>query len=178
VELAPSRIRRRTLGAGHLREIVMGAQDNLTNVLAVVLGVAIGSGDASTVGLAGLAAGLAEAISMAGVLYTSTRAERDLASAAGGSFAKRPAVAAAATFTAALLAAIVPLWPFAVLPLGTAMAVTTALSLGALFALGSWTGRITGDRRWRSGVRFLAIGGAAAAAAALVGTVLETNGVV
>ncbi|HZD17950.1 MAG TPA: VIT1/CCC1 transporter family protein [Actinomycetota bacterium] len=55
------------LEAGDLREIVMGAQDNLTTVLAVVLGVAIGSGDASTVALAGLAAGLAEAISMGGV---------------------------------------------------------------------------------------------------------------
>lgn len=39
-----------------LREIVMGSQDNLTNVLAVVLGVAIGSGQTATVAVAGLAA--------------------------------------------------------------------------------------------------------------------------
>lgn len=71
-------------GAGSMREIVMGAQGNLTNVLAVVLGVAIGTGDVRTVALAGLAAGIAEAISMGGVLYTSTRAERDLALREGG----------------------------------------------------------------------------------------------
>jgi len=61
-----------------VREILMGAQDNLTNVLAVVLGVSIGSGEMRTVALAGLAAGVAEAISMGGVLYTSTRAAQDL----------------------------------------------------------------------------------------------------
>ncbi len=56
----------------------MGAQDNLTNVLAVVLGVAVGAGRADMVALAGLAAGIAEAISMGGVLYTGTQADRDL----------------------------------------------------------------------------------------------------
>lgn len=37
-----------------VREILMGAQDNLTTVLAVTLGVAIGSGRADLVALAGL----------------------------------------------------------------------------------------------------------------------------
>jgi VIT1/CCC1 family predicted Fe2+/Mn2+ transporter len=163
-------------GSGHLREIVMGSQDNLTNVLAVVLGVAIGSGDASTVALAGLAAGLAEAISMGGVLYTATRAERDLAVSTGAAFGKRPAAAALATFAAALAAALVPLAPFAMLPLGPAMVTAAVLSVAALFALGAWTGGITGDRWWRCGSRFVLIGGLAAAAAAVVGVVLGTNG--
>ena len=56
----------------------MGAQDNLTNVLAVMLGVSIGSGRASMVALACLSAAVAEAVSMGGVLYTSTRAEYSL----------------------------------------------------------------------------------------------------
>ena len=86
-----------------LREIIMGAQDNLTNVLAVVLGVAIGSGETSTVALAGLSAGLAEAISMGGVLYNATKAERDLAIRAGRSFGKRPVRAGVVTALAALL---------------------------------------------------------------------------
>jgi VIT1/CCC1 family predicted Fe2+/Mn2+ transporter len=163
-------------GAGHLREIVMGSQDNLTNVLAVVLGVAIGSGEVSTVALAGLAAGIAEAISMGGVLFTATKAERDLVTSTGGTFAKSPSSAAAVTFVAALVAALIPLAPFAFLPLGPAMAVAAGLSVVALFGIGSWTGGITGDRWWRSGVRFVAIGGLAATAAALVGVVLETNG--
>jgi VIT1/CCC1 family predicted Fe2+/Mn2+ transporter len=123
-----------------MREIVMGAQDNLTNVLAVVLGVAIGSGEVATVALAGLAAGLAEAISMGGVLYTATKAERDLARSTGALFAKHPASAAMTTFGAALVAALIPLAPFAFLPLEAAMVVAATLSVGALFAIGSWTG--------------------------------------
>jgi len=172
----PTGTSHRRAGASHLREIVMGSQDNLTNVLAVVLGVAIGSGDASTVALAGLAAGIAEAISMGGVLYTATKAERDLAISSGMAFTKRPASAAVATFAAALLAALFPLAPFAFLPLEGAMIAAAALSLGALFAIGSWTGGITGDRWWHSGVRFVVIGGLAAVAAGIIGVVLETNG--
>jgi len=48
-----------SLGSGDLRGVLMGAQDNLTNVLAIVLGVSIGSGDVRLVAMAGLAAGLA-----------------------------------------------------------------------------------------------------------------------
>lgn len=169
-------VTRHPAGASHLREIVMGAQDNLTNVLAVVLGVAIGSGDVSTVALAGLAAGIAEAISMGGVLYTATKAERDLASAAGAPSARHPVGAAVATFLAALVAALIPLAPFAVLPLGSAMAAAAVLSVVALFGIGAWTGTITGGGWWRSGARFVLIGGLAASAAAVVGALLETNG--
>lgn len=163
-------------GAGSLREVIMGAQDNLTNVLAVVLGVAVGSGEVSTVALAGLAAGVAEAISMGGVLFTATKAEGDLASSRGQPFAKRPARAAAVTFVAALVAALIPLAPFAVLSLGSAMVAAAVLSLATLFVIGAWTGGITGGAWWRAGVRFVTIGGLAALASALVGVALKTNG--
>lgn len=160
-----------------MREILMGAQDNLTNVLAVVLGVTIGAGRADLVALAGLAAGIAEAISMAGVLYTSTRAERDLAD--GSSVPDRPRLepwqAGAVTFVAALVGGLVPLAPFAFLPLTAALVTALVVSVAALFALGAWTATITG-RRWRTeGIRLVAIAGAAAVAAALVGTVLRVD---
>jgi VIT1/CCC1 family predicted Fe2+/Mn2+ transporter len=156
-----------------LREIIMGAQDNLTNVLAVVLGVAIGSGDASTVALAGVSAGIAEAISMGGVLFNATKTERDLARTSGAPFAKRPRRAAIVTFLAALVAAAIPLVPFAILPLSAAMVAAAVLSLSTLFAIGVWTGGATGDVWWRCGIRFLVVGGLAAVAAALVGLVIE-----
>lgn len=167
-----------------LREIVMGAQDNLTNVLAVVLGVAIGAGDVRTVALAGLAAGIAEAISMGGVLYTSTQAERDLALEMSDGvaeeaapvlavFVRDPRRAAIVTAAAALVAALVPLAPFAVLPLRPAMFTSAVVSLGALFGLGSWTGTVTRRMWWRAGARFAAIGGLAALGAAVVGVMLR-----
>jgi predicted membrane protein (TIGR00267 family) len=167
----------------------MGAQDNLTTVLAVVLGVAIGSGEIQAVALAGCAAGIAEAISMGGVLYTATRAERDLAAANGDAERdlaatngdaergrlKDPVAAGAVTFSAALMAAAIPLAPFVVLPVRWAALAAVLLSVGALFGLGAWTGRITGRGPWRDGLRFVAIGGLAALAAALVGAALKVD---
>jgi vacuolar iron transporter family protein len=167
-------------GSGSMREIIMGAQDNLTTVLAVVLGVAIGSGEVRTVALAGMAAGVAEAISMAGVLYTATRAERDLAHsqglAANGTL-KDPIVAAVVTFGAAVVAAAIPLGPFAVLPLQPAAVAAAVLSVAALFALGFWTGGVTQKSRWGAGARFVLIGGLAALGSALVGTALHSHAV-
>jgi len=60
-----------------LRQIILGGQDGLVNVLGVILGVASGTNDIRIVIIAGLAATFAESISMAAVAYTSARAEQD-----------------------------------------------------------------------------------------------------
>lgn len=59
-----------------LREIILGGQDGVVNVLGIVLGVAIATNDVRIVLVAGLAATFAESISMAAVAYTSTRASQ------------------------------------------------------------------------------------------------------
>jgi VIT1/CCC1 family predicted Fe2+/Mn2+ transporter len=63
------------LGAS-LRDVILGGQDGLVNVLGLVLGMAAATGDGRLVVTAGLAALLAESIAMAGVAYTATAAER------------------------------------------------------------------------------------------------------
>lgn len=62
--------------ASLLRDVILGGQDGLVNVLGLVLGMAVATGDSRLVLTAGLAALLAESIAMAGVAYTSTGAER------------------------------------------------------------------------------------------------------
>lgn len=61
-----------------LESVVLGAQDGLVNTLGVVLGVAAASADAHVVFAAGIAAGIAESISMAAVGYTTSVARDDL----------------------------------------------------------------------------------------------------
>jgi VIT1/CCC1 family predicted Fe2+/Mn2+ transporter len=69
---------RHTTGRGQLfRNIVLGGQDGVVNVLGIVLGVAASTGSVPVVLLAGLAATFAESISMAAVAYTSSRAEAE-----------------------------------------------------------------------------------------------------
>jgi len=61
-----------------LSDVILGGQDGLVNVLGVILGVAAATEDARVVLVAGLAAALAESISMAAVAYTSTVAKGEL----------------------------------------------------------------------------------------------------
>lgn len=59
-----------------LRDIILGGQDGLVNVLGVILAVATATQDAKIVILAGLAATFAESLSMAAVGYTSSKAAK------------------------------------------------------------------------------------------------------
>ena len=61
----------------NLRDVILGGQDGLVNVLGVILAVATAVSDVRIVIIAGLAATFAESISMAAVAYTSTKAARD-----------------------------------------------------------------------------------------------------
>jgi len=70
---------RRGRGAALIRDIILGGQDGLVNVLGLVLGMAVATGSARVVVTAGLAALLAESIAMAGVAFTATGAERHAA---------------------------------------------------------------------------------------------------
>jgi VIT1/CCC1 family predicted Fe2+/Mn2+ transporter len=71
---APGRAR----GAALMRDVILGGQDGLVNVLGLVLGMAVATGSTRIVVTAGLAALLAESIAMAGVAFTASGAERQL----------------------------------------------------------------------------------------------------
>lgn len=60
-----------------IRDVILGGQDGLVNVLGLVLGMAAATSDARLVITAGLAAMFAEGIAMAGVAFTASGAERD-----------------------------------------------------------------------------------------------------
>lgn len=60
-----------------MRDVILGGQDGLVNVLGIVLGVAAASQDTKILIAASMAAAFAEAVSMAAVAYTSTLAQID-----------------------------------------------------------------------------------------------------
>ncbi len=60
-----------------IRELILGGQDGLVNVLGIILGVSAANGTHPVIVAASLAAAFAEAVSMGAVNYTSTIAERD-----------------------------------------------------------------------------------------------------
>ncbi len=63
--------------ASLIKNMILGGQDGLVNVLGIALGVAIASNDVRIVLVAGLAALFAESISMGAVAYTSSKASKE-----------------------------------------------------------------------------------------------------
>lgn len=64
-------------GNEFLRQIILGGQDGLVNVLGIILGVGKATGSSEIVLVSGFAAAFAESISMGAVAYTTSQAERD-----------------------------------------------------------------------------------------------------
>jgi VIT1/CCC1 family predicted Fe2+/Mn2+ transporter len=60
-----------------LRELILGGQDGLVNVLGITLGVSAASADVKVLLAAGLAATFAEGVSMGAVAYTSSMTQAD-----------------------------------------------------------------------------------------------------
>ena len=60
-----------------LRDVILGGQDGLVNILGIILGVIAGGGSDTVLIVAGFAAAITELISMGAVGYTSSISERD-----------------------------------------------------------------------------------------------------
>lgn len=63
--------------ANWLRDVILGGQDGLVNILGIVLGVIAGGGTKTVLLAAGFAAAITESISMGAVGWTSALSERD-----------------------------------------------------------------------------------------------------
>jgi predicted membrane protein (TIGR00267 family) len=60
-----------------LRDVILGGQDGLVNILGIILGVIAGGGSDTVLLVTGFAAAITESISMGAVGYTSSISERD-----------------------------------------------------------------------------------------------------
>lgn len=89
----------RARAAALVRDVILGGQDGLVNVLGLVLGMAVATGDSRLVVTAGLAALLAESIAMGGVAFTASGAERQLAATTRERIAREQAARAATRAT-------------------------------------------------------------------------------
>src|SRR5438132_9157036 len=72
-----SRHRERHRTTNWLRDVILGGQDGLVNILGIVLGVIAGGGSKTVLLAAGFAAAITESISMGAVGYTSSVSQRD-----------------------------------------------------------------------------------------------------
>ena len=75
-QAAPSPHREAHRGVNWLRDVILGGQDGLVNMIGIILGVTAAGGSTSVLLVTGIAAAITESISMGAVGYTSSP-ERD-----------------------------------------------------------------------------------------------------
>src|SRR3990172_7794380 len=148
-----------------LRDIILGGQDGMVNVLGVTAGVAAASGDTRLTIAAGLAATFAESFSMAAVAYTSAV------------FGRRAVLDALIVGVSAILGSFIPLLPFIFLPISTALWVAVSVSAVALFFLGIYKARVLKLGLLRVGLEVTIIGMIAALVGYLVGLLFKAPAV-
>ena len=151
-DLADSRSRKLDL-----RDIILGGQDGLVNVLGVTAGVAAASADSRLTIAAGLAATFAESFSMAAVAYTSAISGH------------RAFLDAFIVGVSAILGSLVPLLPFIFLPVQPALTVAVVTCAIFLFLLGIYKARVLKISLLKAGLQVTIIGMAAALVGYLVG---------
>lgn len=164
--------------ANTLRAGVLGANDGIVSVAAIVVGVAGASAAHGAVLLAGLAALIGGAVSMALGEYVSVSSQRDSERAATGTGTASPWAAAIASASAFLTGGVLPLAAVLLAPLALRVPLTVLVVLVALGATGAAGARLGGAPALRPTVRTVIGGAVALAATWSIGALLGTTGIV
>lgn len=159
-------------GRQYVRDLVYGAVDGTITTFAVVAGVEGAGLAAGVVVVLGLANLLADGFSMAVSNYLGTRAEADVPTTG------HAIRAATATLVAFIVFGAIPLSVFLLdaafeLDVAKPFAWSAGLTAAAFALIGALKGRVTGRSVPGSVFETLAIGGAAAALAYVVGVTLQ-----
>ncbi len=169
-----------------LKDIILGGQDGLVNVLGLVLGVAGATYDTRIIIISGLAGTFAESISMGAVAYTSSKAARDYylsriknskkklfheIDVIDGEY-KSPVKNGFVVGISAIVGSLIPLIPFFFLSVTNGIYSSFAVSFASLFFIGALKAKLTiGDWR-KSGLEMGLIGIGAAIAAYYIGKLI------
>lgn len=164
-------------GSG-LRDVILGGQDGLVNVLGVVLGIVAAGGENKILIAASMAAAFAEAVSMGAVAYTSTIAERDYNTkfkVQNSKFKSNRVVLETALIVGitALLGAFIPIIPFFLFSVKVALPISLVVSAVALFAVGAYQAKTLVGVWWRMGTQMTIIGMGAAIVGFVIGKIFS-----
>ena len=164
--------------ANTLRAGVLGANDGIVSVASIVVGVAGATDAHGTILVAGAAALIGGAVSMALGEYVSVSSQRDSERAAAVSSGASPWAAALASAVSFLTGGVLPLAAALVLGGDARIPVTVLVVLLALALTGAAGARLGGAAALRPTVRTVVGGGLALLLTWLIGTLLGTTGIV
>ena len=171
-------MRKKSDFGSNLKDIILGGQDGLVNVLGVILGVAAATFNTKIIIVAGLAAAFAESISMAAVAYTSTEAALSYYNTKLKKIKlinilkeeyENPKKSAFVVGLSAIIGSLIPLLPFFFFNVHLSILIALILSALSLFITGTIKAKITNGNKLKSGLEMLIIGMLAALAGYLIG---------
>ncbi|MDH2444749.1 VIT1/CCC1 transporter family protein [Amnibacterium sp. CER49] len=168
--------------ANWLRAGVLGANDGIVSVAAIVVGVAGATTKGGPILVAGLAALIGGAVSMALGEYVSVGSQRDSQRAArGGRHSAEdasPWLAALASAVSFLCGGVLPLLAVVLLPAAPRIPGTVVVVIVALAITGALGARLGGAHPLRPTIRTVIGGALALALTYAIGLLLGTSGVV
>ena len=143
-----------------MRNFVFGVEDSLVSTVGLLSGIAVADTDLRTIILTGVVLIFVEAFSMAvGSFLSESSAEEYLHQRK--KMHALPIMASIIMFFSYFIAGFVPLSPYIVLPVTSALPLSIGFSLAALFLLGILGAKITKRNIFRGGFRMFIIGGLA-----------------
>jgi len=162
-----------------LRAGVLGANDGIVSVAAIVVGVAGATTHAGTILAAGLAALIGGALSMALGEYVSVSSQRDSQRASGTAEDEHvsPWSATFASGLSFLVGGVLPLLAMVLLPAAVRIPITVVVVLAALAATGAGGASLGGAPVARATVRVMVGGALALTVTFLIGRLLGVNGI-
>lgn len=157
-----------------MRNFFFGVEDGLVSTVGFLSGVAAAGVDRGAIFLTGAVLILVEAFSMAAGSFISEYSAEEYAER------KEPPIRNSLRdgiimFFSYLLAGLIPLAPYLVMPAFSGFLLSVALSLAALAALGVIGARISGVKTSRNILRILVVGGVAIVIGIIVGRIFASR---
>lgn len=161
---------RKRIAADYLHSGFFGVEDSLVSTTGALAGIAISATSKSAVISAALVIIAVESTSMAASEFISEQTEEDVENQKNPA---SPILSGLIIFAGYILAGIIPLFPYLVLPYMQAIPVSIIAALVGLFVLGIYKGKVSHKSPIRSALEVLVIGGIAAGIGLVVGIVFK-----
>jgi VIT1/CCC1 family predicted Fe2+/Mn2+ transporter len=164
--------RKKLTTSSYIRNFTFGVEDSLASTVGLLSGIASADVKSSTIILTGLVLIFTEALSMGvGSFLTEESVEeyehhRDLP-------LSRTLPSAFIMFFSYLIAGLVPIFPYAILPLPYSLYLSIAMAIMGLILLGAFNAKVSHTNLKTSVIRMFILGGSVAVAGVIVGKLLE-----
>ena len=154
----------------YIHSIFFGIEDSLVSTTGALAGIAIGAGSKSVILMTALVIIAVESTSMGASEFLSEETEEEIEEE---KMPASPKVSGLLVFAAYVIAGLIPLLPYLLLPHITAIPFSIAFALIGMIVLGIVKGKVTKKSTLRSAGEVLIIGGIATAIGVVVGLIFK-----